>query len=72
MNTATQKEQLLNYMKNHRSITSLEATRKYYILRPSNRIQELKEDGYNIMTEIVWKKKRDGTTTHYARYTLVQ
>ena len=71
MTTATQKQRLLDHLVKHKSITSLEATRKYYILRPSNRMQELKADGYDIQTEIVYKKKRDGTTTHYAKYTLV-
>ena len=71
MTTATQKQRLLDHLVKYKSITSLEATRKYYILRPSNRMQELKADGYEIQTEIVYKKKRDGTTTHYAKYTLV-
>ena len=70
MSTATQKQQLLNHLKVYQSITSLEATKKYYILRPSNRIQELKAEGWDIHTEIVWKKKRDGSKTHYAKYTL--
>ena len=71
MSRATQKQQLLNHMLTYGAITSLEATSRYYILRPSNRIQELKDDGYDIHTEIVWKKRHDGTTTHYAKYSLV-
>ena len=71
MSTVTQKKQLLDHLLKYKRITSLEATKKYYILRPSNRMQELKADGYNIQTEIIWKKRRDGKTTHYAKYTLI-
>lgn len=70
MSKSTQKQQLLTHMKTFGPITSFQAVVKYGILRPSNRIQELKDDGVNIMTEIVWKKKEDGSTTHYARYSL--
>lgn len=71
MSTATQKQTLLDHLIKHKSITSLEATRKYDILRPSNRMQELKADGYDIHTEIIYRKRRNGTMTHYAKYTLV-
>ncbi len=70
MSTNTQKRQLLDHLARHKSITSLEAVRLYSILRPSNRIQELKSAGYNIATEIVWKQREDGTATHYARYSM--
>lgn len=72
MGTASQKDIILNHLKNNKYLTSLEATKKYYILRPSNRIQELKREGYDIQTQIVWKKRRNGSTTHYARYSLMQ
>lgn len=68
---STQKQLLLNHLQKNRSITSMQATRNYNILRPSNRIQELKADGWDIQTEIIYKKRRNGTTTHYAKYTLV-
>lgn len=67
----SQKMKLLKHLQTYRSITSLEATQKYYILRPSNRISELKEQGYPIIKETIWKKKDDGSMTHYARYTLL-
>ena len=70
MNAATQKAKLLDHLKNTGPITSLEAVRKFNILRPSNRIQELKAEGYDIHTEIVWKKHKDGSMTHYAKYSM--
>lgn len=66
----TQCQKLLDHLEQHKTITTLEATQKFYIMRPSNRIQELKDRGYDIDTEIVYKKREDGSRTHYARYTL--
>ena len=70
MSYATQKDLILGHLKKHKTITSMQAVRRYNILRPSNRIQELKADGWVITTEIIYKKRRDGSMTHYARYTL--
>lgn len=72
MSRDTQKKKLLEHLQKNGTITSLQAVLNYNILRPSNRIQELKQDGLNIDTEIVWKTKDDGTTTHYAKYTLLE
>ena len=72
MNKATQKRKLLEHLQKNGTITSLQAVLNYNILRPSNRIQELKQDGVNIGTEIVWKTRDDGSTTHYAKYTLLE
>ena len=71
MSFSTQKQMILGHLQTHKTITSMQATRRYNILRPSNRIQELKADGFNIQTEIIYKKRRNGTTIHYAKYTLV-
>ena len=72
MSVATQKSKLLNHLTNSGPITSLEAVRKFNILRPSNRIQELKKDGIDIDTEIIWKTHDDGSVTHYVKYTLAE
>lgn len=70
MSVKTQKNTLLAHLLLNGPITSIEAVRMYNILRPSNRIQELKKDGFNIETEIIWKTRDDGTTTHYAKYSM--
>lgn len=72
MSRDTQKKKLLEHLQKNGTITSLQAVLNYNILRPSNRIQELKQDGLNIDTEIIWNTKDDGTTTHYAKYTLLE
>ena len=72
MSKATQKAKLLEHLQKHQSITSLQAVLNYNILRPSNRIQELKKDGIDIDTEIIWKTHDDGSVTHYVKYTLAE
>ena len=72
MSKTTQKKLLLEHLTKHKTITSLQAVLTYNILRPSNRIQELKKDGVDIDTTIIYKTREDGTTTHYAKYTLVE
>lgn len=47
---AGQRQRLLAYLKNNRSITTLEARHKLDIMHPAGRIKELKEQGYNIIT----------------------
>ena len=70
MNKKTQKSVLLDHLKNKGPISSIEAIKTYNIVRPTNRIQELKEDGIDIHTEIVYKTRKDGSVTHYAVYSL--
>jgi biotin operon repressor len=43
-----QKERLLNYLQNNRSITSLEALTELGIFRAPNRISELRKEGHII------------------------
>ena len=63
---------LLEYMRNKGSITSYYAALNLGILRPSNRIQELKALGHEIETQIIYKTRDDGSHTHYAKYTLLE
>ena len=71
MDKLNQKMKLVEFMRKHHSITSLQASNVLFILRPSNRIQELKSDGYDIDTEIIYRKNDDGSVTHYAKCTLL-
>ena len=47
----TQSEQILNYMKEHGSITSMEAFSRLGITRLSARIYDLRKDGVKIVQE---------------------
>ena len=72
MDKLNQCNKILRYLQEFGPITSMQAVRRLNILRPSNRIQELKARGYNINTEIIYETKEDGSHTHYAKYTLLE
>lgn len=62
----TQEKMVLEYMKTHKGITALGATR-LGIMRLAARISDLRGEGHIIDTEI---EKRNGK--HYARYYLIK
>ena len=61
----SQKNLVLNHLKNDNGITPLEALNKFGAFRLSAIIFDLKKDGYDIDTEII---KNGGK--HYANYKL--
>ena len=63
----TQEEMVLNYLREHKSITGLEALRKFGIMRLAARIHYLKKYGYNVKTELVSNGKKK-----WAEYSLEQ
>ncbi len=67
----TQTEMILNHLREHGSITALEAQQKYGIMRLSARIADLREQGYSISTNKKSSRNRWGTMTTYANYTLI-
>ena len=67
----SQRDQILNYLQTHkRGITPQKAFEKYGILRLSGRIYDLKEAGYDIVTNIVEVKNRYGDKCRVAEYRL--
>lgn len=66
----TQSEQIVRHLRDHGSITSMEAMREYGIMRLASRISDLKKAGMPIRAEMVSGKNRYGETTSYARYYL--
>jgi len=71
MDRVTQREKIVEYMKNNNGITSLEAVENLRIMRLASRIHELVGLGYDIDKEMVCKHKDDGSTIRYTRYTLL-
>ena len=65
-----QKQRIIKYMEDFGSITPLEAMRDIGCYRLSARIYDLKEDGYNIVTETVGVKNRYDEVVHVAQYSL--
>ena len=69
-NKITQCERILRHLKDFGSITTLEAIQEYGILRLASRINDLKRQGYTIITETKTGKNRYGETTHFTEYSL--
>lgn len=65
----TQKERIIDYIRLHGSITTMEAFSNLHITRLSARIEELKKDGYKSHCTIVTKPGTEGTV-RYGRYSL--
>ena len=67
-----QKLRILKYIREHGSISSLEAMQELGILRRASRISDLKQDGYRFRTEREAGKNRYGEKTTYTRYYLIE
>lgn len=66
----TGKDKILKYLKEHKSITQLEALNLFWDWRLSDKIYRLKKDGYNITSKQIKVKKADGTYGYVAKYIL--
>lgn len=64
----TQKQTLLRHLKRRKTISSFEALMVYGIARLASRIDELRQEGWDIETIM----KRDETGKRYARYRLAR
>lgn len=61
----SQNTQLLRHLRQHKSITALEAVENYRIMRLASRVSELRRRGYRIASEYVKNGK-----SHYVVYHL--
>lgn len=68
----TQKQMVLDYMKQHGGITAAEAFYKCGVSRLSARIWELRDDGVVIANQRIKAKNRYGKTVVYDRYKVVE
>lgn len=69
----SQNEQILHYLQTHkRGLTQYKALERFGCLRLSGRIHDLREAGYQIMTNIIEVPNRNGEISHVAEYTLVE
>ena len=66
----TQTERIIKHLKEHGSITPLEAIKEYGITRLGARIWDLRDLGYDIETQTETSKNRFGDKTSYAKYVL--
>ena len=70
MDKTTQKNRVLDYMRNHDGITSIQAFSDLGITRISARIADLRADGFIIASVRESGKNRYGEKTNYVRYIL--
>lgn len=66
----TQKEKILQYLKEHGTITTREAFVNLGVTRLASRIWDLRNDGYNVIREMISVKNRDGEKCTVAQYRL--
>ena len=66
----TQCDKILFHLQTIGSITPVEALDQYGCFRLAARVAELKDEGYQITSEIVQKKNRFGETVRFAKYRL--
>ncbi len=67
----TQKDRIINYIREFGSITSLDAYKDLGITQLGARIDGLKKEGYSFKTEWESGKNRYGDKIDYKRYYLV-
>lgn len=64
----TQAQQVVKFMQENGSISTLEAFREFGITRLASRIYELRRAGLEIIAETEKAKNRYGEPVHFARY----
>ena len=67
---ATQREQILNYIKVFGSITPMEAFADLGITKLATRISEMRRDGLNFKIESDKTKNRFGKSVRFAKYSM--
>ena len=68
----TQCDRILRHLRDHGSISSLEAISEYGILRLASRINDLKRRGYKFRSETRKGRNRYGEATRYKVYRLIE
>lgn len=66
----TQCKRLIQYLKEYKSITQLDALRELGIMRLASRMTELKKNGIPFKKEMVTVKNRYGEPVSFAKYTM--
>ncbi len=66
----TQKDRIINYIRQFGSITSWEAYQDLGVMQLGARIDQLKKDGYEFRTEWETKKNRFNEEVSFKRYYL--
>lgn len=67
-----QTDMISTHLREHGSITPVDAMREFGCMRLGARIWDLKREGHSIVTERETHKNRYGDKISYARYKVVQ
>jgi len=67
----TQRDRVLQYMREHNGITAYEAVKEVGCLQLSARICELQKEGHMFSTELIKNVNRYGDPCHYYKYRYV-
>lgn len=72
MEKANQRDKILDYIREHGSITQLDALREFGCMRLASRMSDLKKLGYSVKKTMETSRNRYGDTVSYARYTICE
>jgi len=72
MKKKSQKERVLEYMRDFGSITSWDAYKDLGVTQLGARIDQLKKEGYMFNRKTEYSENRYGEQTHYTRYSLLE
>lgn len=70
--TQTQNERVLDYMREHGSITQLQAMQDLGVMRLASRIADLRRQGYTIIAATEKVTHRFGEPCHVSKYSEIQ
>jgi hypothetical protein len=71
MGKTTQRDRVLQYIREHNYITSYQAYTEIGCTQLATRISELKDRGYRFTKERIKTKNRYGDATHFDKYMLI-
>lgn len=72
MEKVTQCDKILAYIREHGSITPLDALREFGCMRLASRMSDLKGRGYAVKSTMETSKNQHGESVSYARYTICE
>ncbi len=70
--TAAQRSRIKAHFRNHSRLTTLQARSELDVMHPAGRIQELREEGFNIITHWRTDYTPEGKPHRVAEYVLME
>lgn len=67
-----QKQRIIEYVEKYGSITPMQAINELGITKLATRVSELKKEGYEVRTQILYAPNRYGDNTRFARYSNIK